>query len=92
MNEPIKSFNDFDVLHHDNAMPDNTNYSKEQNAIRSKTIADNVNFKETHRPQVVVNEFPERQHTFLSIKLSPANNLTMKQQIPEFITAITYYF
>ena len=46
-------------------MPDNTNYSKEQNTIRSKIIiADNINFKETRRPQVVVNEFPQLQHTF----------------------------
>ena len=45
-------------------MPDNTNYSKEQNTTRSKIIADNINFKETSKPQIVVNEFPERQHTF----------------------------
>ena len=28
------------------------------------TIPNNSNFKETHRPQVFVKEFRERQHTF----------------------------
>ena len=52
------------VLHHEKTMPDNTNYSKEQNTVWSKIRADNTNFKETRRLQVFVNKFPERQHTF----------------------------
>ena len=30
-NEPLKSFNGFEVLHHDKTMPNITNYSKAQN-------------------------------------------------------------
>ena len=65
-NEPLKSFNGFEVLHHNITMPNNTKYSKEDNTTRSRIQSNNINFKETCRPQVVVNEFSERQHTFCS--------------------------
>ena len=68
-------------------MPNNTNYSKEDNTIHSKIQSNTINFKETRRSQIAVNEFPERQHAFQ--KLSPVNNLTVKQEITECITAIT---
>ena len=45
-------------------MPNNTNCWKEDNTTQSKNQSHNINFKETRRPQVLVNEFPERQHTF----------------------------
>ena len=41
-------------------MPNNTNYSKEDNTIHSKIQSNTINFKETRRSQIAVNEFPER--------------------------------
>ena len=64
-------FNGFEVLHNDKAVADNKNYSKEQNAIWRKITANNINFKETRRPQVAVNEFPEQQCTFERHKIVP---------------------
>ena len=52
-----------EVLSHNKTMPNNTNYSKEDNKTQSKIQSNNINVKERRRPQVVVNEFPERQHT-----------------------------
>ena len=40
-------------------MPENSNYSKAKNAYQRKNIESNSNFRETSRPQVVINEFPE---------------------------------
>ena len=37
---------------------------KKKNTYWRITILNNSNLKETHRPQFVVKEFPERQHTF----------------------------
>ena len=70
-NVPLKLFNGFEVLHNDKAVADNKNYSKEQNAIWRKITANNINFKETRRPQVVVSEFPEQQCTFERHKIVP---------------------
>ena len=67
----MKYFNGFKVLHHDETIPDNTNYSKKDNTTQSKILSNNINFKETSRPQVAVNAFPERQHTFQSHKSVP---------------------
>ena len=69
-NEPLKSFNDFEVLHHNETMVNNTNYSKEENTTQSKIHSININFKETRRPQVGVNEF-SGQHTFQRQKIVP---------------------
>ena len=71
-NEPLTSFNGFEFLHHDKTMPNNTNYSKENTATQSTIQSNNVNFKETRRPQVVLIEFPERQHTFQRHKIVPS--------------------
>ena len=58
-NEPLKSFNGFEVSYHDKTMSNNTNYSKEENTTQRKIQLNNINFKETRRTQVVVNEFLE---------------------------------
>ena len=51
-------------------MVNNTNYSKEENTTQSKIHSININFKETRRPQVGVNEF-SGQHTFQRQKMVP---------------------
>ena len=48
-----------------------------------------TNFKETRRPQVVVMNFQNGSILFKDVKLFPVNDLTLKQQIPECMTAIT---
>ena len=48
-----------------------------------------TNFKETRRPQVVVMNFQNGSILFKDVKLFTVNDLTLKQQIPECITAIT---
>ena len=53
------------------SMPNNTDYSKKENTTQSKIQSNNINFKETRRPQIVINEVPERQHTFQSHKILP---------------------
>ena len=52
-------------------MPNNTNYSKENTATQSTIQSNNINFKVTRRPQVVLIEFPERQHTLQRHKIVP---------------------
>ena len=52
-------------------MPNNTNYSKEDNTTHNKIKPNNINFQEKRRPQVAVNEFPEWQHTFQRRKTVP---------------------
>ena len=88
-NEPLKSFYGFDVLHHDITMSNNTDYSKEDNTTPSKTQSNNVNFKEKRRPQVVVNESPEWQHTFQRQKIVPGELIYSETGNPDCITAIT---
>ena len=67
----MTSFNGFEFLYHDETMPNNTTYSKEDNTTQSTIQSNNINFKETRRPQVVVSEVPERQHTFQRHRIVP---------------------
>ena len=50
----------------------NTNHSKEDYITQCKIQSNNINSQETRRPQVVVNEFLERQHTFQRQKIVPS--------------------
>ena len=85
-NEPLKSFNSFEVLHH-KTIPNNTNYSKEDNITQNKIRSNNINFKEKGRPQVVVNEFPERQHIFQRRKIVPIERLYSQAKNPRVYNA-----
>ena len=44
---------------------------KKINTTQSEIQSNNINFKEIRRPQVVANEFPERQYTFQRHKIVP---------------------
>ena len=57
------------VFGHFSRSANKTNNSKEVNTTQSKIQSNNINIKETRRPQVAVNEFPERQHIFKRHKI-----------------------
>ena len=50
----------------------NTNHSKEDYITQCKIQSNNINSQETRRPQVVVNQFLEQQHTFQRQKIVPS--------------------
>ena len=70
-------------------MPNNANYSKEDNKTQSKIQSNNINVEETRRPQVVVNEFPERQRTFQRGKIVPGERPYSESTNPRVYNRIT---
>ena len=66
----------------------------QQNAYQRKTISSNGNFKERPIPQVVVNEFPERQDNFQRYELVPCEQsyrLCNSNNIIVFSDSITIF-
>ena len=78
-----------EVLHHYKTMPNNANYSKDDNKTQSKIQSNNINVEETRRPQVVVNEFPERQRTFQRRKIVPGERPYSESTNPRVHNRIT---